>query len=263
MLGVKDVKGVKSAYGVLLCCGVLVGSVGGILSIESEARAVSSSKLMGDHVARFISPYPHSQFYPMGSELHVDGKPRELAYALSEDSPEIVADWYEGIWETQGLLVRRRRLGGEVIVTGSDPIGGWVRTIVATTHREELIGPVGFRDDRKTVLIASLSEAFEVPVAPSVPVPDFCEVKSYTGARDLGVHTEMVFLRCEASLREVTGFYDREFPEAKRREPLEFGPGSSSAHLTFDTPTSGLVLTAVKLARDTPGVAVTLTWQER
>ncbi len=239
----------------------LASAAMGIVSADSVAEYQTFEA--ANRLERFIAPYPQSQFFPLGEGIHINGHERTLAYGLSADSIGQVADWYEGIWSTLGLEVKRHELDGEITVVGSEPLGGWVRTIVATTHGYKMLGPPGVSDERSTVLVASLSESYPLPSTPKAPIPPQCHVQSFTGGKDKGVDTEMVFLVCDGFVREVVNFYDKTLPRAARKQPIEFSGAESSVHINYATDSVGVVLTATPSDSESPKVAVTLTWQER
>lgn len=244
-----------------LCCIFAAGM--GIVTADSVAVADQRAFQGANQLERFIAPYPHSRFFPLGEGVHVNGHDRYLAYGLTDDTPEHVADWYEGIWTTQGLSLKRHEREGEITVVGADPLGGWVRTVIASTHGYEMLGPTGVDDDRSTVVVASLSESYALHSAPKAPIPEQCHVQSFTGGKDTGVQTEMLFLVCEGFVREVVSFYDKALPTALRKEPIKFSGAESSVHINYSTETTGVVLTATQSDEKSPKVAVTLTWQER
>lgn len=247
-----------------MCSLCFIGAAGvGILTADSVAVADQHSFRGASKLERFIAPYPHSRFFPLGEGIHVNGHERNLAYGLTDDAPERVANWYEGIWTTQGLTLKRHERKGEITVVGIDPLGGWVRTVIASTHGYEMLGPTGVEDDRSTVVVASLSESYALRSPPKAPVPQQCHVQSFTGGKDTGVYTEMLFLVCEGFVREVVSFYDRALPTASRKEPIQFTGAESSVHINYSTDTTGVVLTATQSDEERPKVAVTLTWQER
>ncbi len=230
------------ALGVAALAGVLVAR-------HDEAQAFAERLVTSATLARHVPPYPDSRAMPLGETVHVSGVARELAYALTVDAPDKVADRYEGIWRSQGLRVERRAHDGAEWVTAFADEDPWVRTVVASAT------------ERGTVLVQSLRPLRGSAAVPAFPCPAGCVLLDHTGARDGGVTTEVVFLACDGYLAELVDFYDDLLVSLERRERLrESGP--ASLFVTYSGATHEVSLAATE-SGDPPRVAATITWQER
>ena len=171
---------------------ILGAAVLGVFTAHRDhLEATSSRRPLTGRVGQLIPDYPGTAFFPMGRALHVDGLPREMAYAVTDDEPAKVADRYEAIWESQGYEVDRQDGEVESWVTARASEDPWVRSIVIS------------RSGRRTTIIASVSGADAHGSAPRVPVPDYCDVVQHTGATDIGIDTQAVMLNCEGYARQV------------------------------------------------------------
>lgn len=198
-----------------------------------------------------IPPYPGAFYYPLGRDLHTNGIPREMGYAVTEDPARKVADRYEAVWQSQGRRVQRRTSGEEEwLLAGeaSDPV---LRTIVAT--------PV---EGGRTVIVASVSRKLELVGEQRVPVPESCDVISSNGARDGVVATELLMLRCAKTLNEVLTFYDRSLANTRRQALVVPTIDHKDAQVTFTGETLNVSLLATQAEDQPPVTIASVTWQE-
>lgn len=230
--------------------GLLGASVAGILTAQmKQAEAYSERPPVLGRVADLIPLYPNTRFLPMGTNIHVDGVSREMAYATTPDPPHKIADRYEGIWVSQGFRVNRESVGADESVTASDEM--WVRTVVASPSAGG------------STIVASVREAVVRPAKPRIPVPPICSVVSHTGSKDGEVITEMIFLSCEGYLSEVLDFFDDALYGITRNERREGVDRSSGVYVTYAADDLHVILTASQRDSDPPRVGAAVTWQER
>lgn len=231
--------------------GVAGAAVAGVLAaMQEEAVAYSEPAPRFTNLTDLVPPYPGAAFFPMGDSLNVDGFTREMGYALSGDLPAKVADRYEAIWRSQGFKVERQARQTEQRVTATAQSDPWMRTVVATLSGE------------RTAIVASVREVFATPQPPATPVPRFCKVVSYTGGRDQGIMTEMVFLSCEGYLRELVEFYDGALHGTRRIDRFA-AQTDDPVHITYSGSELEVMLSASQLADDPPRTVASVTWQER
>jgi hypothetical protein len=245
---------VRRRFVILFVTGITGAAVAGILTARHNvAQAYGERPPQLGKIGGLIPAYPDAPFFPMGQALHVDGVDREMAYAVTVDPPETVADRYEAIWTSQGYDVSREMVGDEAWIAAGAPGDPWARTLVITRTAA-----------KETTIVASVREAAELPGDPRIPVPSTCTVVGHTGGRDQGVHTEIVFLACETYLREIIDYYDGALHGTERENAFDEAGVAGSAYVTY----AGRDVEVIVAARqdpeaDPPKTAATVTWQER
>ncbi len=231
----------------------LAGSAGfGVFTAWlGEVEAEGSQPPRFELLQKEIPPYPNAFFFPMGRDLHTNGSPREMGYAVSEDPPRKVADRYEAIWNSRGQQVERLSGENEETLIATHPRDPIIRTVIVTAAA-----------DGQTVIIASVSEKFTTAKQQLIPVPASCDVITSNGARDGRIVTEMVFLGCEAPLEEILAYYNGHLGSA--RAEVRVGPtmDHKDAQISYLGDRIHVDLMASQAEDEPPRTAVSITWQE-
>ncbi len=228
---------------------VAAAAVAGVLTARGDrAEAYGEQRQRFVRLSKLVPIYPGALFYPLGDSVHSGGLDREMAYARTEDPPWKVAERYQGIWESQGLRVRRESQPVRETVTAYAFEDDWVRTLVAES------------DGAQTTLVASVRLLDGAMPDPSFPIPESCELVDHTGARDLGVRTEIAYLACAGYLAELLDFYD-DLLHGTRRTPKAVA--DEVAFITWSGDALEVTLAASQAGVDPPATAATLTWQGR
>ena len=197
-----------------------------------------------------IPPYPNAQLLPLGDRVHTGGADRAMAYGITPDPAERVAERYAELFRGRGLSVRLRALGDERVITATDLPAGLIRTVV--------VADTG----NGTSIIASVADpgADEAPLR--VPVPPRCDVADRSGATDGALTTEVVTLRCEAAIADVATFYDGRLAGSERRALLEPTVDRKSLRVTYTSARLSVTVAADQPPEPTPVTAVSVSWQE-
>jgi hypothetical protein len=193
-----------------------------------------------------IPNYPGSHLYPLGQGVHINGQERQLSYALSNDHPEKIIGYYEGLFRAQGLSVKHNHLGQAQSLTAFTPGDMVLRTILVTPN------PAG------TVIVASISSTNPFGQTTSVPVPEKCQVLSHTGAIDGPVQSELVFLDCPFGAEQVEVFYNQKMAGA---EKSDYHQGDGKSLLRYENPHAFLQLNLEERSEPKIATALVLLWQ--
>jgi hypothetical protein len=215
-------------------------AVAGVLSARPVA-ALDEGRPGSNRAVAELPPYPDTLFFAMGGSVHVDGKPREMAYAVTADAPDKVSAHYAAVWTSQGLQVDERRIGDE----------RWV----SAQRDGELLTIAAMPQGQGSVIVGSVSNVFAQPARHLASLPPSCRALGRTGARDGTVDSELVFASCDnTTLTEVRAYYEQQLADAELAE--------LDQTLHWRGPAREVTLEPAvdeKNAR----VAFTLSWQER
>ena len=195
-----------------------------------------------------IPDYPQSRLYPLGQGVHVNGQERQLSYALSQDQPEKVIAYYEGIFNAQSLITKRNDLGDAQSLTAFLPGDAFLRTILATPN------PAG------TIIVASLSSSNPFGQNARVPMPEKCQTLSHTGAHDRGVQSEMAFIDCPLPAEEIEAFYNQKMAGA---EKSDYNAGSGKSLLRYESAQSYLEVNLEERSEPAKGTVLVVLWQKQ
>jgi len=255
----------RRAFATAFAISIAGAAVAGVLVARGElAQAYGESLQRFERLSKVIPLYRDSSFYPMGKGLHVDGVSREMAYAVTSDPVWKVADWYEGLWTSQGFQVQRNTVGGEEWIMAMDAHDPWMRTIAAVPGNSD-------GDDHggggggggQTTILASVRPLDTPAAKPKLPVANDCAVISHNGAKDMGVATEMMYLSCNGYVGEVVDFYDEVLYGAVRRGEIHQSATNASGRLVYSSDGLEVILSLQQTSVEPPRVVVSLTWQER
>jgi hypothetical protein len=225
-------------YALIFAVCVVSAGIAGVLTARDEPPP-RLSRLLDE-----IPPLPGSYVYPLGHELHVDGVPREMGWALTDISAEAVLQRYAGQFAARGLEVDRLE-NAVVALSRADRI---VRSVVAER-----------RDDGKTVVLTSLSEPMGEP-GTRAPLPPACDEVRSTGARDGAVQTEVASLECAMPIEQLLAWFDA--GGGVRDAQVLPEPGRPDLHATWSFEGSHVTVLATQTSDSPPRTAATITWQE-
>ncbi len=199
-----------------------------------------------------IPPYPNAFFFPMGQEMHTNGIPREMGYALTRDSPRKVADRYEAVWTDEGQRVERHRDGDQETLIATDRADPIIRTIIVSQK------PSG-----QTVIIASVTEKFRFAGERLIPVPGDCSVITSNGARDDAVITEMALLRCPRKLAQVVAHFDGQLQGSSREVLIQPTIDRKQMQIEYENATTNVRILLNQDQDQPPSTVINVTWQEQ
>jgi hypothetical protein len=245
MLGVRrpTARRALAAGGACLLASALAGI---LLARVPAAQALDEAEPPRTLVDRLIPRYPQARLLSLGGPVHVNGHPRQLAYAVTDDAPSKVAERYEAIWRSQGFEVSRRTVGSEEWVHASSHSDTYLRTVAAT------------RLNNETAIIASASDAAALPARLLPPLPPTCTPLSRTGSLDAGVASEVLQLVCRARLTELLDYYDRRLGRVAGSEMRD----GAAAVVSYQRGGKEAMVAAHELSEEPPRTMLILTWQE-
>ncbi len=219
----------------------------GVLSASTQGEAFTEVQPHASPVEHMIPAYPGAPLWSLGGPLHVDGVPRQLAYALADDSPSKIAAHYAGVWKAQGLEVDEQRVGEQAWVTARAATEPYLRTVAALPQ------------NGRTLLLASVSTV--MGTAPKLAeLPAGCQRVSTSGADDADVATEIVLARCAEDPQQLMHSMEMSLGKPRMRDGSDNGvlwaSWSNNARevMLAAAPTAGSPATKS---------TITLTWQRR
>lgn len=139
-------------------------------------------------LAHLIPDYPDSQYHAASDGLHVEGKKRFMAYAMTDDRPSEVLERYHTMFEQRGLAVTAYDGGLVAWATDDD----WLRSVAVGDG----------------LIVVSVTHRGEPKHKTPLPMPATCTVDESFGARDNGVTREQLSLRCDGFVSDVLDYYD-------------------------------------------------------
>jgi hypothetical protein len=230
--------------------GIAFASFLGIKDAHQDAHA--SQNTTNQQSAAWLQSmprYPGSQWYPMGSQIEVDGRPRQMAYAQTTDALLPCLDWYKAQFRAQGFESEgheSRHKGWLVATKVNDP---WIRTVVAQHNKGQ------------TTLIMSMSQKFgHAPQAYNVPAS--CSAISTASSVEAKASTKSATFECSDTIDAIFNFYESAWADASRRLVLEPTSDRKDLHVLYELDGESLMVVARQTSKTLAHTVLSVSqWQ--
>ena len=118
-------------------CICIVISVYLVLFSTNHTQAINSEPIQG-YFSTLMPVYPNSNIFPIGESIQFNNENLKIAYFLTYDSPLKVTEYFQSIWESQGLITFDNITGNVYKISIFDNVNSTILSVIIEEPKKSL-----------------------------------------------------------------------------------------------------------------------------